>query len=98
MSVNLDFQERIIEGRSQSRLQWMDGDRKLLHVPATVKNSGQGLIEVGLPINVPARQMVFLEGPQHGCLAVCRGARPDGNRFILVAEAASDSFPTTAAA
>jgi hypothetical protein len=98
VGANLEFRERILDGRSKSRLQWVDADHNVVSAPAAVKNSGQGLIEVSLPINVPARQTVLLEGPTYGCLAVCRGARPDGNRFILVVEAASDSFLTSAAA
>jgi hypothetical protein len=97
IGANLEFQERFVEGRGRVRFQWINSERAVVWAPGSVKNSGQGLIEVGLPINIPARQMVFVEGPHYGCLAVCRGARPDGNRFILVVEAASDSFLTAAA-
>ena len=96
--ANLRFQDRYLEGSGGARVLWVNDDRVLLSAPATVKNSGQGLIEVSLAFNVPARRMIFLEGSQFGCLAVCRGSRPDGAGFILVAEAASDSFATAAKA
>jgi len=70
----------------------VDDNLELVCAPANIKNSGQGLLEVSLPVNVPARRMIAIEGPRYGCLAVCRGSRPDGSKFILVAEAASDSF------
>ncbi|MCB9383211.1 MAG: hypothetical protein H6509_01245 [Bryobacterales bacterium] len=95
---NLDFQDRFVSGQGGCRLQWLDAAGVLNSVPANLKNSGQALIEISMPENVPARTMVYLEGPQYGCLGVCRGARPDGSRFILVVEAASDSFVTGAAA
>ena len=97
VGASLDFEARFAEGRGASRVQWA-ADGVVHSFPATVKNSGQGLIEINLPSNIPARQMIFLEGPNYGCLAVCRGSRPDGSRFILVAEAASDAFTTAAAA
>ncbi|MEZ5361262.1 MAG: hypothetical protein R2748_02695 [Bryobacterales bacterium] len=95
---NLDFEDHFVSGHGGCRLQWVDASGGLNSVPANLKNSGQALIEVSLMENVPARTMVFLEGPQYGCLGVCRGARPDGSRFILVVEAASDSFITSAVA
>jgi hypothetical protein len=94
----LDLQSHAVASPPGSRIQWVDEDRVVHTMPATVKNSGQGLVEVNVPANIPARRMVYLEGRQYGCLAICRGARPDGSRFILVVEAASDSFATTAAA
>jgi hypothetical protein len=94
----MDFQDHFAPGPPGSRVQWVDDSRTVHSLPAAVRNSGQGLIEVSLPVNVPARRMVFLDGPGYGCLAVCRGSRPDGSRFILVAEAASDSFVTAPAA
>jgi hypothetical protein len=94
---NLDFEERYVDGRGVSRVQWVS-QGVLQTTPAVVKNSGQGLIEINLAVNIPTRQLLYLEGPRYGCLAVCRGARADGSRFILVAEAASDSFATSAAA
>jgi hypothetical protein len=96
--VALDLQERPVPGAAGSRIHWVDDDRVVHSIPATVKNSGQALIEVGLQTNIPARRMVFLEGRHYGCLAICRGARPDGSRFILVVEAVSDSFTTAIAA
>ena len=98
IGASLKFQDRYLEGSGGTRVLWVNDDRVLLSVPATVRNTGQGLIEVSLPFNVPARRMIYLEGPRYGCLAVCRGARPDGDRFILVTEAASDSFLSAAAA
>ncbi len=98
VGTSLEFEDRFLEGSGGTRVQWVNDDRVLVSAPATVKNSGQGLIEVSTAFNVPARRMIFLEGPQYGCLAVCRGSRPDGNRFILVSEAASDSFVTAAQA
>ena len=97
VGANLNFEDRFADGRGASRVQWVS-QGVLYTTPASVKNSGQGLIEINLAINIPTRQMLFLEGPRYGCLAICRGARADGSRFILVAEAASDSFTTSAAA
>ena len=98
VGANLEFEERFLEGPGGTQVQWVNDERQLVSAPASVSNSGQGLLELSVPANVPARRMIYLEGPQYGCLAVCRGSRPDGNRFVLVAEAASDSFATAAMA
>jgi hypothetical protein len=98
VGASLDFEDNFVAGQGSSRVVWVDDRGVVQSIPAAVENSGQALVELGAASNVPARQMLFLEGPQYGCLAVCRGSRPDGSRYILVAEAASDSFVTGATA
>lgn len=94
----LDFAERRLDGAGSAVARWVDEQGALVSACVALCGSGQGLIELAVSADIPAGTTICLVGSNHGCLSICRGSRFEAGRYIVVAEAISDSFALEEAA
>jgi hypothetical protein len=89
--ARLDLQSKIVEGWGGVQLRWI-GDDGLMHVAsASLRNGGEGMLQVNCAEAAPVGVLLLITGPEVSCLCLVKQCEPYGKRFLLEVETAADA-------
>jgi hypothetical protein len=80
------------ESNGGAQLKWLEKSGKLVLTPVSIRNAGEGQIEVVTAKPVPAPAIMLLSGKEMRCLASAKACHKRGNRFLVEMEVVSDAY------
>jgi hypothetical protein len=73
-------------------LSWIEKSGKLVYLPVSVRNSGDGKLEVVSAKAAPAPALAMISGLEYRCLGAITACHKRGSRFLLDVDVVSESY------
>lgn len=89
--VQLDTQPMVTGGWGGVQLSWVGRDEKTQLASATLRNSGEGCLEINCTGEAPVGSLLLIAGPEVSCLCWVTKCQPYGKRYLLEAETTADA-------